>query len=477
MATSKILYMKDCGKAFHGKHLKASLQYIMAKEKTQDGRLISGINCLPENAFEQMRETKRKFGKIDKRQGYHLIISFVENEVDADTAFELTGKFVKEYLGQDYEAVYTVHDNTDHIHAHIVFNSVSFRTGKKYRYEKGDWAKEIQPITNRLCEEYGLSTIEIENDRAKAYESRQLWNEYRDGPFGWDEMIKRDLDICIVQSADYQEFMNRLQEKGYEIKCGKYFAVKPPGMPRFRRCKTLGSDYTEDRIKERILKETLSNYKAESFDEAEKNVYSKILKGKRAKLTKMQKKYYSRLYRIGLMKRKPYSQVWKYKEDIRRMNEMQEKYLYLIEHDVKTVEDLLKLQKEVANKKKEISSEKSKLYRKKNECKSLFEVSDKMKELQECENAYKSGDNFFEDEHLKWKNLEAVLKEQGYSYEEVVAMKEFYREKAMELRKQETAVKKEENLILNILNESIEEREFEMHQENEKEIEQEQPSH
>lgn len=157
--------MKDCGKSYHGKHLRAALAYITVPEKTQQGRLVAGINCVPEFAFEQMKETKRKYGKLDKRQGYHLVLSFKENEVTPDTAMELTSRFVKEYLGSEYEAVYAVHDNTRHIHAHIVFNSVSFLTGKKYRYEKGDWAREIQPITNRLCQEYGLSTIEIEDDK------------------------------------------------------------------------------------------------------------------------------------------------------------------------------------------------------------------------------------------------------------------------------------------------------------------------
>ena len=104
----------------------------------------------------QMKETKRLFGKIDKRQGYHLILSFKEDEVAPDTAMEITQKFVQEYLGKEYESVYAVHDNTEHVHSHIIFNSVSFVSGKKYRYEKGDWARDIQPITNRLCEEYGL---------------------------------------------------------------------------------------------------------------------------------------------------------------------------------------------------------------------------------------------------------------------------------------------------------------------------------
>ena len=138
MAISKILHMKDCGGHFHGKHLKSSLDYIMNPEKTQNGRLIGGINCQPDTAFEQMKETKRKFRKIDKRQGYHLILSFKEDEADPDTAFEITQKFVAEYLAKDYEVVFVVHDNTENVHSHIVFNSVSFVDGKKYRYKKGD---------------------------------------------------------------------------------------------------------------------------------------------------------------------------------------------------------------------------------------------------------------------------------------------------------------------------------------------------
>ena len=137
MAISKILYMKDCGNHFHGKHLKQSLDYVMNPEKTQNGRLVGGMNCQLDTAFKQMMDTKKDFGKVDKRQGYHLIISFKEGEVSPDTAYEITGRFVKEYLGQQYEAVYCVHDNTDHVHSHIIFNSVSFVDGRKYRYEKG----------------------------------------------------------------------------------------------------------------------------------------------------------------------------------------------------------------------------------------------------------------------------------------------------------------------------------------------------
>ena len=179
MAVSKILHMKDTGTSYHGQHLKRSIDYIMNPEKTQNGRLVGAINCQPSNAFEQMRETKRTFMKEDKRQGYHFIISFKENEVNPDVAYKVTEKFVKEYIGDRYEAVFVVHDNTDHIHSHIVMNSVSFVDGKKYRYEKGDWAKFIQPIVNRLCDEYGLSVIELEEEKSskKSSEHYKEWNE------------------------------------------------------------------------------------------------------------------------------------------------------------------------------------------------------------------------------------------------------------------------------------------------------------
>ena len=182
MAISKILHMKDSGNSFHARHLKRALDYVMNPEKTQGGRLVGAINCQADMAFEQMMDTKKQFGKTDKRQGYHIILSFKEDEVEPDRAFEITQKFVAEYLGDAYEAVFVVHDNTDHVHSHIIFNSVSFVDGKKYRYEKGDWAKYIQPITNKLCQEYGLSIIDVEDgSKEKQHENYKDWSEYREG--------------------------------------------------------------------------------------------------------------------------------------------------------------------------------------------------------------------------------------------------------------------------------------------------------
>lgn len=444
MAISKILNMKDCGGHFHGKHLKRSLDYVMNPEKTQNGKLVGAINCQIDTAFEQMKETKRKFGKVDKRQGYHIILSFKENEVNPDTAFEITQRFVEEYLGKSYEAVYVVHDNTAHVHSHIVFNSVSFIDGKKYRYEKGDWAKDIQPITNKLCKEYGLSIIDVDDgSREKQHESYKDWSEYREGSFVWADMIKRDIDSCILQAKDYQEFLDLMTDKGYQIKQGKYLSVRPQGMTRFRRCKSLGDMYSDEAICERIVKEDMSFYREQQDEIKPVLLKCKVKRYRRAMMSGMQKRYYAKLYRIGKLKKRSYSQVWKYKDEIRKMHKLQEEYLFLTRHDIHSSEELVSVISSLTDKRKEVSAEKSRIYKARERSRELFEVADEMRELQPAEQSYKQGDVFFEDEHMRWNLLEETLKKKGYSLEEVEALRKHYKEEYSNACAKEKAVFKE----------------------------------
>ena len=447
MAISKILNMKDCGGHFHGKHLKRSLDYVMNPEKTQDGRLVGAINCQVDSAFEQMKATKRKFGKVDKRQGYHIILSFKEDEVNPDTAFEITRRFVEEYLGKSYEAVYVVHDNTAHVHSHIVFNSVSFVDGKKYRYEKGDWAKYIQPITNKLCQEYGLSIIDVDDgSKEKEHESYKDWSEYREGSFVWADMIKRDLDSCILQAGNYEQFLELLSDKGYEVKQGKYLAVKPQGMTRFRRCKTLGDMYSDEVIRERIEKEDISFYREQQKEVQPVLCKCKVRRYRRAKMSGLQKRYYAKLYRIGKLKKKPYSQVWKYRDDIRKMHKLQEQYLFLVRHKIESAEELVSVLDNLTDKKKEASKEKSKTYKAKERFKDIFDKAEQIRGLDDAESCYQSGDTFFEDEHNAWERLNTELLAQGYSVEEVESLRKKYESKYAQDCKAERAVSKELNL-------------------------------
>lgn len=458
MAISKILYIGDCGSGYAGKHLKQALDYIMEEHKTGRGKWVGSLNCQKDNAYEQMRQTKVQFGKTDQRQGYHMIISFVEGEVDAQTAFEIIGRFAKEYLGQDYEALYSVHDNTEHVHGHILFNSVSFRTGKKYRYEKGDWAKKIQPITNRLCEEYGLSAIEISEDRARPSENYKEWNDFRDGKYVWSDMIKRDIDACILQAATYESFLSMLSEMGYAIKNarreeGKYLAIKPMGMTRFRRCKSLGEDYTEERIRERIQTENLSAYRSMVKEQEPKIVRCRVKRYKKAKLSGIQKKYFARLYRLGLLKKRPYSQAWQYRDEIRKMQKLQEDYLFLVRHDIKTAAGVAVIAESMTDKKKETSREKSRIYKERAKMKTLFDTAAELTGLREMEHCYQRGEGLFEKEHKRYVELTKRLNKEGYSVEQLEDFKLHYKNEIARIREQEKAVAKEKRIAERILSE------------------------
>lgn len=458
MAISKILYIGDCGSGYSGKHLKQALDYIAEGYKTGEGRWIAALNCQAENAYEQMRQTKVQFDKTDKRQGYHMIISFAEGEVDAETAFEVIGRFAKEYLGQDYETVYSVHDNTEHVHGHIIFNSVSFRTGKKYRYEKGDWAKKIQPITNRLCEEYGLSTIEISEDRVRPSEHYKEWNDFRDGKFVWADMIKRDIDACIIQASTYESFLSMLADMGYGIKNayrteGKYLAIKPMGLTRYRRCKSLGEDYSEERIRERIETENLSTYRKTAKEKEVKIVRCRIKRFKRAKLSGVQKRYFARLYRVGLLKKRPYSQVWKYRDDIRKMQKLQEDYLFLVKHNVRTAEEVAFVAENMTDKKKDTAREKSRIFKERARFKPIFDMAEELADLQEMDNCYRKGEELFEDEHMRFMELNGRFQKEGYSVEQAESLKQHYRNEIARVRDKEKAVSKEERIARRILEE------------------------
>ena len=430
MAVSKILCIGSCGAGYAGKHLSQALEYISKKEKTGDGRWEGCLNCLPGNIYQQMRQTKEHFGKTDKRQGYHIILSFAEGEVDAAAVFEITGKFAREYLGSDYEALYTVHDNTDHIHAHIIFNSVSFRTGNKYHYKKGDWAKEIQPVTNRLCMEYGLSTIGIpETGRGSQEDGNKdrEWDVSKNGEFIWADMVRRDLDAAVDKASSYEAFLSVLAGMGYGIKNaypqeGKYLAVKPMGMAGYRRCKSLGEEYTRENIQKRIQQgcSRAAGDSPESYLQYEKGTIHQtdgcgIQHRKKEAHSVIQEYYFTRLCRVKVLKKRPYSQAWKYREDIMRMKELQEDYLFLCKYDIHTSGDLAAVAGKISEDKKSISSEKSSAYRERTKIKPLFDAAAEIKGLQACENCFQRGDMVFKEEHRRYMELLGQMEKEGYT--------------------------------------------------------------
>ena len=310
MAISKILHINPHMNS-ETYHLKTGLNYITKSEKTMNGLYVGAVNCMVENAYECMRTTKEIYGKTDKRQAYHLIISFEEGETNPETAFEIIKEFVNRYLADNYEAVYSVHNDTDHIHGHIIWNSVRFTDGYKYRYEKGDWERQIQPLVDEICDKYGLHTLE----QNKAKDDEKEWDVSKNGPFVWNEQIKKDVDECIIMATDFDMFIQMMEEKDYTIKYGKYISVKPKGMERFRRLKTLGENYSEEMIRKRISQKSIAEYK---HIDMPKELRIKSYRGhiRKKRLTGLQKQYFAILYKLKKIKKRSYSNNYKYKDDI-----------------------------------------------------------------------------------------------------------------------------------------------------------------
>ncbi len=447
MAITKILTIGE-GRGYAGKYLKQAIQYILSEEKTQKGRYAGTANCQLATVYEQMKETKELFGKTDKRQGYHIIISFEEEQLSPSVVYEIAEKFVSEYLGREYETVFAVHDNTEHTHVHIIFNSVNCLTGKKYRYEKGDWAKEIQPITNRLCKEYGLATIDVELEEIDQNEHYKDWNEFRDGKFVWRDLIARDIDACILQAGNFEEFLELLRKREYEIKQNKYLAVKPKGMQRFCRCRSMGPDYTEERIRERIELETLQTYTQERNGRRTGlgEEYST-----EPKLTGMQKVYYKKVSYIRNLRKLPYSKAYPYREDIRKLHEWNEKYLFLIKFEIHSLSELEQVKEHLERKKVECQNERKIIQRKKKSYASLFELADKLEELQAAEHSFLNGDDFFLQEHQQYQRLEGQMKETGYSLETAQKLKKDLKAKASGNYEKRKAVRSNLKLASQIL--------------------------
>jgi hypothetical protein len=266
-------------------------------------------------------------------------------------------------------------------------------------------------------------------------------------------MVRRDVDACILQAASYEGFLSMMEEKGYELKNahgeGKYLSAKLPGMKRMIRLKTLGDGYTQENIRRRVREENLSQYRRHR-KERPGIVYCKVKRYRRAKMSGLQKKYYARLYRIGRLKKKPYSAVWKYRDEIRKMQKLQAQYQFLVRNNIHSAADLVLVKERLTDKKRTASAEKSRLYRADGRNRELYGIAGEMEKLLECENAYQNGDIFFEDEHSQWVSLENSLKKLGYSYDEVANLKGHYRSEAARLKDMEVAAAKELKLAESI---------------------------
>ena len=247
MAVTKI-------KAIRGTLSKA-IAYILNPEKTDEKLLVSSYGCASETAAREFEWTR----KIAEQKGMnpvriiarHVIQSFEIGEVTPELAHEIGKQFADEILGGKYEYVLTTHIDKDHVHNHLIFNAVDFVNYHAYKSYKRIYY-DMREVSDRLCKENGLSVIPPSQNKGVGYK------EYTEAKRGtsWKQKLKQTIDRLVITAKDYDDFLRLMQEAGYEIKTGKYISFRAEGQERFTRSKTIGENYTEERIKERIAGRT-----------------------------------------------------------------------------------------------------------------------------------------------------------------------------------------------------------------------------
>ena len=228
--------------------LRNALDYGMNPAKA---RLVTGINCDPDRAHREMQTTKRRWDKRGGILGYHIVHSFAPGEVTPEEAHEAGVEFARRLLGDRYEAVVSTHTDREHLHCHIVFNSVSFMDGKKYRSDFESYFDTLRETSNAVSRERGLSVIEPEG-RGKHYAE---WKAEKTGRDTISGLVRQDIDAAIWESFTFESFLAALRRQGYTIKYGenvKHTAVTPPGGKRAFRLDSLGKGYTEADIRSRL---------------------------------------------------------------------------------------------------------------------------------------------------------------------------------------------------------------------------------
>ena len=352
MAITKILNIKESEGRNPASHLKNALEYIQNPDKTEECVLVGGINCLPDTAFEQMEETKNIFHKTGKRQGYHVIISFSpEEKVTAEQAMYVLEHFAKDVLGDDYEAVYAVHTDREHMHGHLIWNSVSMTTGKKYNSPKGNWKNHLQPITNKYCDELGLSIMPAEYSRNPKNISRDKWEK----EMSMKEIILRDAKMCAYAAGNVEHFKYLMKRLGYVFKKDAWMEVQAPGFRYYHKLAKLDEMFSEDMLRHYVDMPWM----------AKPYFYSSDIRGlHRAKLSPYQKRFYSKLYRLRIVEQKRFIVGGaKYTEDLKRFHRLQDEYLLLVNNDIKSVVDLVDFISEQEEKIQQIEDRQHEIYR------------------------------------------------------------------------------------------------------------------
>lgn len=506
MAILKMISTCHPTKAGNNVTLGKCIDYALNPKKTQNGLYTGATSCNKNTALNDMVQTKQFYGKdsSDKksRTGYHWTISWSpEEHVDYNTALEIVREFCENQL-KDYECVYSVHTDQAHTHCHIVFNSVNFNNGKKFRYEDGDWAKIFQPELDRLCKERGLHILEqdtgLSNDEyyktqsmhqkntnkkksnsddnmndstenkqgyynkqnkwtgKKSYKKRRGNNKYyneKKETYTKSEFIKKDIDDAILSSHNLDEFFRLLESWGYKIRHGKsekygdYFALTGRGMERARRNYALGKGYSLESIKKRI---ELKNKPLPEYGEpVQVNFHQFVVRYVYWKKPKyndnsiLAKKVSVLMYKKGILdkdrKRPNYYDI---KNSLKKIREYENQIDLINEYNIGDMDSINAAIADVDEKISELDAKRKAVYTQRVPYKELLKTYSEMKKLEMAYYSFKNGMIEYKEQHDRYVELKSVLNKYGFSDAEIEKYQEEIKEELKHISYDKRQLKK-----------------------------------
>lgn len=454
MAITKLMNVGE-SPSYMPAHLINLVEYVWdikhLGRKTEFGKYVGGNTSIrSQEVIDAFLDTKAFFEKPDGRQGYHFVISFAPGECDADTCFEIAKEFCKKYLGDNYEYVYAVHTDKGHLHAHIVFNSVSRSTGLKYHYKKGDWKKYIQPITDQICKKNGLLPLIYQEERAGMNYAKWLYEKDKKN-INWSHIIMADIDYAAEQADGIETFVRNMKALGYDMRFGTrlgnpditFILHDADGKEHRRRCSALPPGYKYDDLLFKLSSGKIENPYYKELDSILNAKAGSILK--EAVMLKNTSTY-RRLYQaVSYYKLpNPYAvQSREVRTDMKRINKLIEECAYLKRNHNPEI-SLFEKEKSIEEKLHGLYVTRKNLYRIREQYKDTA-IMEKLNRYQEIDARLHNAE--------EWGKEEEALQDEMELIEEEVPELFFNNEQSLQKCKYDIAVlQKEKRILQNILN-------------------------
>lgn len=396
------------------------IKYVLNGDKTEEKLLTSFQYCTPGNAYKRMMDTKKHFEKPHGVQFYHIIQSFQPNEISPEIALSIAQQFANEYLN-GYEAVIGVHVNKDHIHSHIVFNSVERETGKKYHSNAKSYYQQIRRISDRLCAEHGLSVI-MRGEASKSM-SYIEWLREKQGLPTFRSMLEADLRRAIEDANDYGHFLVLMENMGYEAKHGNRLSFRIRGQERFMVPGKRNPLFTEDGIRKAIQGNLEAIEAGLKPAVTQRRVY--VPYKKRAKQKGFLGLYVHYLYLLGKIKKQEYPprMTPHLKAEVMKFEKYKAQFQFLRSNNISTSEEMESFEKHCEEKIAGYTKQRKVLNVRKKQRKKLYDALADAEALQPAVKLYAEGMTGIEDEFARYMDAVNILEKSGIPKEQLAKEK------------------------------------------------------